>query len=66
MLWLFYFYYIEEVKEQNKILRGATRDLERDRNAMEREKKRLVRSFEINLITNSVIKIYEFIVLKGT
>jgi hypothetical protein len=33
----------EEVKEQNKVLRGAQRGVERDRLQLEREKKRLVR-----------------------
>ena len=32
----------EEIKEQNKVLRGAQRDIERDRNQLDREKKRLV------------------------
>lgn len=31
----------EEIKEQNKVLRGAQREIDRDRNTLEREKQRL-------------------------
>jgi FtsZ-binding cell division protein ZapB len=37
------FLFKEELREQNKVLRGAQRDIDRDRNQLEREKKRLVR-----------------------
>jgi hypothetical protein len=53
--WLFFFVMfhlvclffskIEEVKEQNKVLRGAQRDIDRDRYHIEREKKRIVTHF---------------------
>ena len=39
---MFFFSYIEELREQNKVLRSAQRDIDRDRNQLEREKKRLV------------------------
>lgn len=32
---------VEELREQNKVLRGAQRDLERERTQMERDKKKL-------------------------
>lgn len=32
----------EELREQNKVLRGANRDIEKEKTQMEREKKRLV------------------------
>jgi hypothetical protein len=32
----------EELREQNKVLRSAQRDIDRDRNQLEREKKRIV------------------------
>lgn len=42
-----FFSLIEEVKEQNKVLRGAQRDIDRDRYHIEREKKRIVTHFKI-------------------
>ncbi len=33
---------VEEVKTQNRVLKSTERDLERDRNALEREEKKLV------------------------
>ena len=39
---LFFFNKLEELRDQNKVLRGAQRDIDRDRNQLEREKKRLV------------------------
>jgi charged multivesicular body protein 2B len=33
--------YKEELSEQNKVLRSAQRDIDKDRNQLEREKKRI-------------------------
>lgn len=40
---LFILFFLEELKAQNKVLRSAQRDIDRDKNQLEREMKKLVK-----------------------